>query len=76
MEKEFDAMIVAGIVLQTTLSNIPRIEKYLNIATNMVQDHNLEPYYKQRLMLIRNEINQLFKIEDTGIKQIKLAEFV
>ena len=30
MESEFDAMIVAGIVLQTTLSSIPRIEEYLS----------------------------------------------
>ena len=36
------------------------IEKYLNIATNLADRYTLEPYIKQRLMLIRDEIETLF----------------
>ncbi len=52
------------------------IEKYLDIAEKMVQKYELEKYYKQRLLLIKDEIDQLFNIEEEGSEQIKLGEFM
>lgn len=52
------------------------IEKYLNMAEEMTQKYRLDNYYHQRLKLIKDELNQLFKIENQREKQIKLAEFM
>jgi DNA polymerase II large subunit len=52
------------------------IEKYLDMAEQLVQKYELEKYYKQRLMLIKDEIDQLFNIEEEGSEQIKLGEFM
>jgi len=52
------------------------IEKYLDMAETLVQKYELDKYYKQRLMLIKDEIDQLFNIEEEGSEQIKLGEFM
>jgi DNA polymerase II large subunit len=53
------------------------IEKYLDIADNLIQKYTLDEYYKQRLALIRDEINSLFEISTGGKKkQVKLGEFM
>ncbi|MDE1846334.1 MAG: DNA polymerase II large subunit [Candidatus Micrarchaeota archaeon] len=53
------------------------IEKYLEIATNLGDTYSLEPYIRQRIKLIREEINNLFGEEvvlDT--KQFNLSKFM
>jgi len=56
------------------------IEKYLDVAEEVVGKYDLDPYYTQRLELIRGEIEYLFKeVESSQLgqgKQIKLAEFM
>jgi len=56
------------------------IEKYLDIAEEVVKKYDLDPYYSQRLDLIRDEIEHLFKETETQTpgqgKQVKLAEFM
>jgi DNA polymerase II large subunit len=53
------------------------IEKYLDMADDLVQKYNLDIYYQQRLDLIRKEINALFQTPSgKGIKQVKLGEFM
>jgi DNA polymerase II large subunit len=54
------------------------IEKYLGVAEQVVEKYKLDPYYAQRLELIRREIAFLFKEEPLTAKQgkqIKLADF-
>ena len=54
------------------------IEKYLGVAEQVVEKYKLDPYYAQRLELIRSEIAFLFKEEPLTAKQgkqIKLADF-
>ncbi len=36
------------------------IEKYLNIATELADRYSLEPYIRQRIMLLRDEIEKVF----------------
>ncbi|MDE1855814.1 MAG: DNA polymerase II large subunit, partial [Candidatus Micrarchaeota archaeon] len=53
------------------------IEKYLDIATNLADTYSLDPYIRQRLKLVRDEIGNLFgeeKILDT--KQFNLSKFM
>ena len=56
------------------------IEKYLGLAEEVVRKYDLDPYYAQRLELIRGEIEFLFRQAETippaQGRQIKLAEFV
>lgn len=56
------------------------IEKYLDVAEEVVEKYKLDPYYSQRLDLIRDEIEHLFKEAEHPVtgqrKQIKLAEFM
>lgn len=56
------------------------IEKYLDVAEKTVGRYDLDPYYGQRLDLIRSEIKGLFKETEKPLagqgKQIKLAEFM
>jgi DNA polymerase II large subunit len=49
------------------------IEKYLEAASQLVQKYGLPKHYAQRLLLIENEIKELF--ESKGPKQISLADF-
>ncbi len=52
------------------------IEKYLNTAHKLVSEYQLDNYYKQRLDLIKNEINQIFSDEEEEITQVKLGDFI
>ncbi len=55
------------------------IEKYLNIATELANRYNLEPYIKQRLVLIKEEINNVFGgSADVAlpIRQFNLSKFM
>jgi len=53
------------------------IEKYLDMADELVQKYDLDVYYQQRLTLIRDEIDSLFRTSTGGrVKQIKLGEFM
>ncbi|MHA2313729.1 MAG: DNA polymerase II large subunit [Candidatus Hermodarchaeia archaeon] len=53
------------------------IEKYLDLADNLIQKYSLNNYYAQRLALIRDEINSLFAVSTGGKKkQVKLGEFM
>ncbi|UCH01691.1 MAG: DNA polymerase II large subunit [Candidatus Bathyarchaeota archaeon] len=52
------------------------IQKYLNVAEELVQKYDLETYYRQRIELIKDEINSIFGIEKIDTKQAKLGEFM
>lgn len=55
------------------------IEKYLTMAIDLVNRYNLEPYLKQRLLLIKDEINDVFggSVEAAmPIKQFNLSRFM
>ncbi len=55
------------------------IEKYLNIATTLANRYNLEPYIKQRIQLVREEIETVFGGVGGGqipIKQFNLSNFM
>ncbi len=50
------------------------IEKYLDAAEHLIRKYNLPPYYSQRLIMVREEIDSIF--EGKKPKQISLKEFV
>jgi DNA polymerase II large subunit len=63
------------------------VEKYLGLAEGIVKKYDLDPYYAQRVSLIQNEIECLFKESErpkasksTEVavkgKQVKLGEFM
>jgi DNA polymerase II large subunit len=54
------------------------IEKYLTMAIDLANRYNLEPYIKQRLLLVREEIGNVFGGESEGIpsKQFNLSRFI
>ena len=57
------------------------IEKYLNVAITLADKYTLDNYIRQRLYLIKNEINDIFvSAEDIanelGEKQFSLLKFV
>jgi DNA polymerase II large subunit len=52
------------------------IEKYIDIAEQLVQNYELGNYYEQRLKLIKDEIRQLFHIEEEKNKQVELGAFM
>jgi DNA polymerase II large subunit len=55
------------------------IEKYLNMATDLADRYNIEPYIKQRLILIKEEINNVFGIDSEPalpVKQFNLSRFM
>jgi DNA polymerase II large subunit len=53
------------------------IEKYLDMSDNLIQKYALDEYYKQRLALLRDEINSIFEMSTGGKKkQVKLGEFM
>ena len=56
------------------------IEKYLNTATKLADRYNLDTYTKQRIMLVRNEIDNLFGSLDINVEenrgQFNLANFL
>ncbi len=52
------------------------VEKYLNVAQDLVKRYNLGQYYEQRLLLLRQEIDSLFNEQEERKKQPSLAQFV
>jgi DNA polymerase II large subunit len=53
------------------------IEKYLEVATGLAERYQLEPYIRQRLSLIRDEIKDVFGYNGgPESKQINLAKFI
>ena len=55
------------------------IEKYLNPAIDMVKKYHLDDYYVDRLILVREEIDQIFKEEkkpEEPSKEFKLTDFL
>jgi len=50
------------------------IEKYLDVALQLIEKYELPQYYAQRILLIREEIGAMF--EGRKPKQISLADFV
>jgi DNA polymerase II large subunit len=55
------------------------IEKYLSMATDLANRYNLEPYIKQRLVLIKDEISNVFGGEAESAaptKQFNLSKFM
>ncbi|MCL5434553.1 MAG: DNA polymerase II large subunit [Candidatus Marsarchaeota archaeon] len=54
------------------------IEKYLETATDLANRYNLENYIKQRILLLRDEINAVFGIAGTQeqTKQFNLTKFM
>ena len=55
------------------------IEKYLNMAIDLSNRYNLEPYIKQRLLLIKDEISKVFGADVESavpVKQFNLSKFM
>jgi len=52
------------------------IEKYLNMALNLAERYDLEPYIRQRLELVRDEILNLFEENAIPKKQFSLSNFI
>jgi DNA polymerase II large subunit len=55
------------------------IEKYLDIALQMVTKYGLDQYYIDRLELVKEELRELFeeeKIEEITSKQFSLTDFM
>ncbi len=50
------------------------IEKYLDVAQHLIEKYRLPQYYKQRIILVREEINALF--DSKKPKQVSLVDFV
>jgi DNA polymerase II large subunit len=50
------------------------IEKYLDAAEHLIRKYGLPPYYSQRLVMVREEIDSLF--EGNKPKQVSLKDFV
>ena len=48
------------------------VEKYLDVATQMVQRYNIREYYRQRLELIKVELSETFKALPVDREQQKL----
>jgi DNA polymerase II large subunit len=54
------------------------IEKYLGMAIELADRYDLEPYMKQRLKLIKEEIETVFGVAaaESGSKQFNLSRFM
>ncbi len=55
------------------------IEKYLEMAINLADRYDLDPYIKQRLRLVKEEIAELFigeGINSNAVKQFNLSRFM
>jgi len=50
------------------------IEKYLDAAEHLIRKYGLPPYYSQRLVMVREEIDSLF--EGKKPRQVGLSDFV
>jgi len=54
------------------------IEKYLNVALDLTEKYNLEPYLKQRILLLKEEIETVFGNIGAGraVGQFNLANYM
>ena len=52
------------------------VEKYLDVAEDLVKRYKLGTYHEQRLILLRNEISSLFNEQEEKKRQPTLAQFV
>jgi len=52
------------------------IEKYLDLARDLVRRYDLGAYNAQRLMLLQEELKSLFREESEPEKQPALADFI
>jgi DNA polymerase II large subunit len=52
------------------------VEKYLDVAQDLVKRYKLGTYHEQRLILLRNEISSLFNEQEEKKRQPTLAQFV
>ncbi len=53
------------------------IEKYLGMATDLAERYDLDPYIKQRVHLLKNEIDTVFGVgSGANPKQFSLAKFL
>ncbi len=52
------------------------VEKYLQVAQDLVKKYNLGQYHTQRLILLREEISSLFNQSEEKKKQPSLTQFV
>ncbi|MGC8662248.1 MAG: DNA polymerase II large subunit [Candidatus Micrarchaeia archaeon] len=52
------------------------IEKYLNMALDLAERYDVEPYIKQRLALTRDEIYSLFDESNIPTNQFSLSNFI
>lgn len=50
------------------------IEKYLDVAHQLVKKYGISNYYAQRISLFQFEIDSLFR--DTKPKQVSLKDFI
>jgi DNA polymerase II large subunit len=52
------------------------VEKYLDVAQDLVKRYRLGAYHEQRLVLLRDEIGSLFNEQEEKRRQPTLAQFV
>lgn len=52
------------------------VEKYLDVAEDLVKRYKLGTYHEQRLVLLRDEIESLFNEQEEKKRQPTLAQFV
>ncbi|MEM3791278.1 MAG: DNA polymerase II large subunit [Candidatus Micrarchaeaceae archaeon] len=52
------------------------IEKYMEIAIRIAERYEVDPYIYQRLILLRNEINDIFEEEKEKSSQFDLTKFL
>ncbi len=52
------------------------IEKYLDLARDLVRRYDLGAYNAQRLMLLQEELKSLFREESEPERQPALADFL
>ena len=51
------------------------IEKYLGMAIQLADRYDLDPYIKQRLVLVREEINSIFAVPEEAMKNNTTGQF-
>ena len=53
------------------------VEKYLSVASEMVQRYNVGPYYTQRLELIKVELSETFRpmVEDREQQKLLVGDY-
>ncbi len=51
------------------------IEKYLGMAISLAERYDLDPYIKQRLVLVREEISSIFAVPEEAMKNNTTGQF-